>query len=443
VRDGLRYGLLGLPLAFCALPLYVLMPNLYAKEWGVSLTALGALLLGARLLDAVIDPLLGGMCDRLYATSLRAVLAMAAVAAAVLAVGFSSLFMPWVADPTALLWWAGFWLVVTYAAYSALTVAHQAWGAMLGDDALHRSRVVAWREGLGLVGVLLAAVTPTLLGVPAMLALLVVGLLVGWWVWCHAPQPHLPRALVPVVGDVVDAERSGGGSTAGAAAVSGAVAPAGALWQPWRNANFRRLLGVYLLSGIASAIPATLVLFFVQDRLQASEAMQSAALGVYFVCAALSMPLWLRLVGHWGLARSWRFGMGLSIAVFAGASLLGAGDVGWFLLVCALSGVALGSDLAVPGALLAGVIAEAGDRGRAEGAYFGWWNFATKLNLALAAGLALPLLGWLGYVPGTRDASALGVLTAAYCLLPCVLKAAAAGALHLFILQPTALPQPT
>ncbi len=26
--DGLRYGLLGLPLAFCALPLYVLMPNL-------------------------------------------------------------------------------------------------------------------------------------------------------------------------------------------------------------------------------------------------------------------------------------------------------------------------------------------------------------------------------------------------------------------------------
>jgi len=37
VSDGLRYGLLGLPLAFCALPLYVLMPNLYARHWGVSL----------------------------------------------------------------------------------------------------------------------------------------------------------------------------------------------------------------------------------------------------------------------------------------------------------------------------------------------------------------------------------------------------------------------
>ena len=115
VRDGLRYGLLGLPLAFCALPLYVLMPNLYARQWGVSLAALGAVLLGARLLDAVIDPLLGRLCDRLYAISLRAVLALGALASGVLAVGFSSLFVPLVHEPTALLWWAGFWLVVTYA----------------------------------------------------------------------------------------------------------------------------------------------------------------------------------------------------------------------------------------------------------------------------------------------------------------------------------------
>lgn len=413
--DGLRYGLLGLPLAFCALPLYVLMPNLYARAWGVSLAALGAVLLGARLLDAVIDPLLGRLCDRLYATSLRAVLAMGAVAAVVLAVGFSLLFVPLVSDPTALLWWAGFWLVVTYAAYSALSVAHQSWGAMLGGDALYRSRVVAWREGLGLLGVVLAAATPALLGLPAMLALLVAGLAGGWWAWRAAPQPLRNQHAA-------------------------ATAAPGALWHPLRNPGFRRLLGVYLLNGIASAIPATLVLFFLQDRLQASEAMQSAALAVYFVCGALSMPLWLRLVGRWGLAHSWRFGMLLSIAVFCGASQLGAGDAPWFLLVCALSGVALGSDLVLPGALLAGLIAKAGDRGRAEGAYFGWWNFATKLNLALAAGLALPLLGWLGYVPGARDAGAAGVLTAAYCLLPCALKALAAGALQIFIIQPAASP---
>jgi Na+/melibiose symporter-like transporter len=69
---------------------------------------------------------------------------------------------------------------------------------------------------------------------------------------------------------------------------------------------------------------------------------------------------------------------------------------------------------------------DAGDRGRAEGAYFGWWNFATKLNLALAAGLSLPLLAALGYTPGTTDPRALAQLSAAYCLVPCGLKALAA-----------------
>ena len=90
---------------------------------------------------------------------------------------------------------------------------------------------------------------------------------------------------------------------------------------------------------------------------------------------------------------------------------------------------------ALPGALLAGLIGQLGERGRREGAYFGWWNFAAKLNLALAAGLALPVLAWLGYEPGSRDPQALMTLTAAYCLLPCVLKLIAGGALHWLVIR--------
>jgi glycoside/pentoside/hexuronide:cation symporter, GPH family len=94
--------------------------------------------------------------------------------------------------------------------------------------------------------------------------------------------------------------------------------------------------------------------------------------------------------------------------------------------VCVASGIALGADLAVPGALLAGVIQRAGHAQQLEGAYFGWWNFATKLNLALAAGVALPLLALFGYTPGARDEAALAALTLAYCALPCALKLLAA-----------------
>jgi Na+/melibiose symporter-like transporter len=144
----------------------------------------------------------------------------------------------------------------------------------------------------------------------------------------------------------------------------------------------------------------------------------------------MSMPLWIRLVGRLGLARSWGLGMALAVVAFVWAAALGAGDVAAYTAVCIASGVALGADLALPGALLAGVIQRAGHGGRLEGAYFGWWNFATKLNLALAAGLALPLLAAFGYQPGSQSPEALRALTIAYCLLPCALKLAAGGLLY-------------
>jgi Na+/melibiose symporter-like transporter len=55
------------------------------------------------------------------------------------------------------------------------------------------------------------------------------------------------------------------------------------------------------------------------------------------------------------------------------------------------------------------------------------WNFVAKLNLALAAGLALPLLGQLDYVPG--GTGGLPALTFTYALLPLAFKALAAGLL--------------
>ena len=410
-RQGLAYGLLGLPLAFVALPLYVLLPHHYANAFGMPLATLGAVLLGARLFDAAIDPLLGLWCDRLFARSPRAVWAVGAVSALVLALGLVGLFFPQFTGAQALVLWALVFLLVTTTAFSQLSIAHQAWGARLGGGDLQRGRIVAWREGCGLAGVVLASVLPGLFGLPVMLGVFVAALLLGWLAWTRAPRPA--RRQMAHTSDASDAS----------------------LWHPWRSAPFRRLLAVFMLNGIASAVPATLVLFFVQDRLQATPAQEPLFLGSYFVCAALSIPLWLKAVAHWGLARTWLAGMLLSIAVFASVVTLGAGDVWPFIAVCALSGVALGTDLALPGALLAGVIATQGDSGRHEGAYFGWWNFATKLNLALAAGLALPLLGALGYSPGTREPEALRTLGLAYAVLPCALKLLAAGALAFFFVR--------
>ena len=426
-RNGIAYGLMGFPLAFAALPLYVILPNHYAREFGVPLATLGAVLLGARLFDAFIDPALGRLTDRLFARSTAAVLALGAAAALVLAIGFALLFFPLVSEPGALVVWATAMLMLTYAGYSALSVAHQSWAAMLGGNEAQRSRIVAWREGLGLLGVVTASVLPVLLGLPVTTGVFFAALAIGWWGW--------QRSVRPV-------------TLTQHAASEKPTAPT-SVWQPFRQASFRRLLAVFMLNGIASAIPATLVLFFIQDKLAAPASFEPLFLGSYFLCAALSIPLWLAVVKRIGLARSWLVGMVLAMSVFVWASQVGDGQILAFALICALSGVALGADLALPSAMLAGVIqnsrapassgqpTDVADPG--TGAYFGWWSFATKLNLALAAGLALPLLDLFGYAPGVRDAAALNALVVAYCVLPCVLKALAAGALYLLVIRPYSL----
>ncbi len=396
--QGLGYGALGLPLAFVALPLYVILPNHYASEFGIPLATLGALLLGARLFDAVADPWIGRLADGWFAHSAARVLAVAGLAAVVLALGFRGLFFPAVHGAQALLVWCAFGLGLTYFSYSVLSVLHQSWGARLGGDEAQRARIVSWREGLALVGVLVASVLPSVAGLSVTTLVFALLLAAGMALLTRAPRPQIAPAATP---DLV---------------------------APLATPAFRRLLAIYLVNGVASAVPATLVLFFIRDRLQAPT-WEPLFLASYFAAGAASLPLWLRLVARIGLARSWAAGMALAIATFAWAAMLGAGDVAAYTAVCIASGIALGADLTLPGALLAGVIQRAGHGQRLEGAYFGWWNFATKLNLALAAGIALPLLSAFGYAPGGRGADALRALTVAYCLLPCALKLGAAGLL--------------
>ena len=301
-----------------------------------------------------------------------------------------------------MLWWCAIGLAVTYLCFSTVTVIHQAWGARLGGDEPQRARIVAWREGLALAGVLIASVLPSLVGLGVATLAFAVLLFAGTLLLWRAPQPAVSRVE------------------------HRAATP---LALPWATPAFRRLLAIYLFNGIASAVPATLVLFFIRDRLQA-PAFEPLFLASYFAAGALSIPLWVRAVARLGLARSWLIAMLLAIATFGWATQLGAGDVAAFVAVCLASGVALGADLTLPSALLTGVIQSAGHAQRAEGAYLGWWNFATKLNLALAAGLALPALQAFGYAPGVRGEAALAALTAAYCLLPCALKLVAAALLY-------------
>ncbi len=386
-RHWLAYGALGLPLAMAALPVYVHVPRFYAEAVGIDLALLGAILLFARLLDAGLDPLIGWWGDRR-----RARRGMILLALPCLALGMLALMHPPALHAAG---WLALSLAITYLGYSLASIGLQAWGAELGRDSRERTLLTASREGFGLLGVVAAAVLPALLAADAALGLsrlawlfvVLLAALAGLTLLATPRPLHVPHTAP--------------GETASPLA-------------PLRDAAFRRLLAVYVGSGIAAALPATLVLFFVADVLQA-EAWGGAFLALYFVAGAAGLTFWVKLARRIGRVRAWIAGMLLSSLAFVWAYGLGAGDVGAFALVCLVSGLALGTDLALPAALLAD-LAEREQGSARAGGYFGWWNLVTKLNLALAAGIALPLLAWLGYRPDGSEGTA--ALAAVYCLLP-------------------------
>lgn len=391
----LAYGMLGLPLAMAALPIYVHVPRLYADA-GVSLAVLGGLLLAARLLDAGMDPLLGWWSDRSGHRRRLILLALPFLAA-----GMLTLLHP--AEQATVAWLLGA-LFITYFGFSLASISYQAWGAELGRDSGERTLLTASREGFGLLGVIAASVLPLLLA-----ANLADGL--SLLAWLFVPLLLL-AAVVTVFGSSSRASAGARPAAAGFAELRLALA----------DSVFRRLLGVFVVNGIAAALPATLVLFFVDDVLGAGDK-AGLFLAMYFVAGVAGLPLWVGLARSVGRVRSWLLSMLLASAAFLFALFLGNGDVWPFAIVCLASGLALGADLALPPALLAD-ISESRQARAGAGAYFGWWNLVAKLNLALAAGIALPALALLGYRPG--GAEGLLALSLVYCLLPVAFKVVAA-----------------
>ena len=391
----LAYGALGAPLAMAALPVYIHAPKLYSGEFGLGLALTGAILLACRAVDTLQDPWLGRLADFMHGRRGGWAL-LVSIASLCLAVGYAALFNPPASGGVPVSVWFAAALIFVYTAHSALNITYLAWGARASEETDERTRLVAFREGFGLVGVLLASLLPMLLAewldldsAWLLFSLIFAALLVAaaWALLRHAPRPNV------------------------------AAAPSQGLFAPLRYGPFRRLATLFLLNGLAIATAATLSLFYIDDVLQLG-AYSGLLLALYFVSGACSLPFWLSLARRLGKSLTWVIGTGVAVAGFVWAIQLGAGDLVPYAVVCILAGAALGADLALPAAIAADIIPPR-DRGR-TGSYFGIWSLISKAVLALAAGLALPLLAGLGYTPGAG--TGLTALALFYAGIPCVIK---------------------
>lgn len=394
VRQYLLYGFLGVPLAFGALPLYMHIPKVYAETTGMSLLTIGVILWLSRGVDAITDPWFG----RLAAYVDKRALMVGWLV--VFAVMFYALCNP----PNMHAGLTAVWLTITLTlagvSFSAAGIAYQTWGAGLGDNSHQRSALVLSREAITLIAVIIAAVIPTLVadeladGVKVLSGVLIAVACIVVVLSFRLPSVAAKTSALPVIQHSWRQQLS----------------------LLWANTSCRWLLLIFLINATASAMPATLFLFFVEDVLQA-KSQSGYFLVLYFLAGVFTMPLWTWLTPRCGRTLLWQISMLIAMLAFVIAGFLGAGDSVAFAMVCVFSGAALGADLCLP----ASMAADCGEQHNISGILFGWWNVATKLSLAIAGGLALPILAVVGYETGAGGDNAVA-LKVAYVFVPVAIK---------------------
>ncbi len=375
-------------LAAAGLPLYVQLPH-FAASMGMSLSSIGILLIGLRVLDFVQDPALGLLIDR-FRDHRRVIAALALLG---MSAGFASVFslQPGMPGLVAA-------LILLFTSYSLASILFYAQGVAIAETGAPTDhyRLAGYREAATLAGIVVASAAPSLLiwafgeragyaGFGAILAAggaLVCWLTTGLWIIKPAAPPRF---------SIRDFLNAGGG----------------------------RLLALGLINTLPVAITSSLFLFFVEDRLGLAK-WSGGILVLFFLTAGISAPFWWRLVARYGPVKVLIPSMCLSIAAFAGAAALPEGEALGFAAISALSGLTLGADMVILPGLFASMLATAN---LPAGMGFGLWSFTNKMALALAAATLLPVLGWVGYVPGGPNSpQAIAVLNASYAILPCLLK---------------------
>ena len=439
------------------LPIYMIAPKFYGDTLGVSLGMLGAALFAVRLVDTVQDPLIGQLVDWLSGVR-RGWSGLLIAGAFLLAGGFVLLFhVPDGLSETSIVLWMVAALVLVYTAHSLMNVCYLSWGARLTDDTGARARVTGWREAAGVVGVVVASILPAVWAASdgperaygafawvfaAILAVTVLITLLG------SPRPRI--VFTPEINaDRRQLQHTGNDGFAQAGRVRAGGRERGRwarMLAPWRAALGRqtvgpdrwlwRLYAFYLFNATAAALPATLILFYVEDVIE-RPAQVGLFLGAYFLAGLTALGLWVRVSDRLGKARTWALGSLIAGVGLCLAAFLGTGDTIAYLFVCVLTGTALGVDLALPPAMLADEIRP--EQRGSTGLYFGVWAFIAKFALAVSAGVSLPVLAALGYEPG-QPASATS-LALVYAFMPIVFKAVAAVCLGRRLLSPDTVRQ--
>lgn len=401
--------------SFGTVPGLLLLPYL-TDTIGISALIAGFIVFAPKAWDIILNPIAGQISDRSTSPSgrRRPFLLRAGI---VLALCFMLMF----AGPTAPAVLAGVWVVVAFtacaSAYAFFQVPYISMPAEMTLDYTERTRLMTWRVIVLALAILVSGgVAPAIvhafgdettatgyrwMGV-FVAALLVVGALGSWFGTARAPE-HTSQASAAGLGDQLRIVAA--------------------------SADFRAVLGTFILQAIAVGAMLAGVAYVASDVLQRPSA--ATWLFVAFVGPAVVVtPLWELYATKYG-KRSGYTAASLFLLIGAIALWVAGAAADWKVyLAASVVGIGYAGAQVFPMAMLPDVAAEdARHTGHNRiGVFTGVWTAGETLGLALGPGVYALALAAGGYISSagahiTQPDSALTAIVLGFSIIPAVLIA--------------------
>ncbi len=420
----IAFSSLALPVAAAQMPLNVYLPAIYAQHYGLPLALLGTIFLVEKLWGTLADPLIGALSDLTGGRIGRRKPWIAAGGVLFGLAGLALFFPPATVGPV----WLGAALFVFYLGWSMIQIPYLAWSGEISSGYHERTRIVTYQAVVGSASLLLVLLLPTIvdqirpgdapLKLGAMGAVILLALIPALFFTLRSfPEPAVRPAKNPRLPLL---------------ATIGIV---------FRDGPLMRVLLSDFAVTVGQSIRGVLFVFFVSLYMGLPQ-WASGLFLLQFVFGISAAPIWMTIAKRLGKHRTAVTGELVQVAINLGLLFVTPGHLPVLLALTIAQGFAQGSG----NLMLRSMVADAADRHRLEtgqdrsALFFSVFSISMKSAMAVAIGIALPLVAWAGFDPAAKHNSpeALHMLLLAFALGPAIAHALSAWLISRFPIDESA-----
>ena len=365
-KNLISYSLLAFCLSFIGLPIYIYLPNYYADNFAVSLKTMALILLFTRLIDTLQDPIFGIISDKLPHLKKKII----CYSSPFLGISFLLLFYP--SNIIDIEIWLTIFLISTYSIFSIIYINYQSYSVAFSADYHLKTKIISYREVAFILGIIFAAASPAILFefFSQPISFLLIGLI-------YLVLISLFAVIFYIFAPKNNHQKQGDKAS---------------LKLIFQKPILRKYFIIFALNCLSSSIPAILILFFVENIINAKN-LVGIFLLLYFFGLLIGVVLWTKLSKILNdKIKTFIISIIFTIFIFAWCYFLKEGDILFYAIICIFSGIGFGGDFALSYSILTDLIQKYRLQ-NSQTTIFGITNFIVKISLTLSSAILIYFIG--------------------------------------------------